>query len=163
MVNRWFQVPTYQVLHRLQAQELHQFLCARKLRLTTYGRNVHHHHHHYYYYYYPLPLLPLAPLQALAPPPFHTEAAAAVPGWGALREGAEPGAETLGRHMGRLCGRREALGLLWHTVRGLLGGLEGAVGASGEALRPAARPRQSFWTFSEADAVKLTMKSRHIA
>lgn len=54
-------------------------------------------------------------------------AAAAVPGWGALgswEQSTALAAESFGRLMSRLCGRKEALGLLWHTVRGLLGGLD---------------------------------------
>eukprot|EP00933_Yihiella_yeosuensis_P020264 TRINITY_DN16281_c0_g3_i1.p1 TRINITY_DN16281_c0_g3~~TRINITY_DN16281_c0_g3_i1.p1 ORF type:complete len:663 (+),score=168.30 TRINITY_DN16281_c0_g3_i1:66-2054(+) len=58
-------------------------------------------------------------------------AAAAVPGWGALRVTSDPesaasaqsaAASSFGSLTSRLCSRREALGLCWHTVHGLLAG-----------------------------------------
>ncbi|CAJ1405348.1 unnamed protein product [Effrenium voratum] len=73
-------------------------------------------------------------------------ASAAVPGWGALKPGAAKSSaeESFGLIMSRMCGRREALGLLWHTIRGLLGSLDSEQGdgvgaASPEALRLARR------------------------
>eukprot|EP00913_Durusdinium_trenchii_P018324 g17214.t1 len=69
-------------------------------------------------------------------------AAAAVPGWGALgrwEDATTSASESFGRVMARLRTRCEALGLLWHTVRGLLGGLESedmtSSAASPERLR----------------------------
>ncbi|CAE8686354.1 unnamed protein product [Polarella glacialis] len=70
-------------------------------------------------------------------------AVASVPGWGALRindgsaaatASSASALESFGRLMGRLCSQREALGLLWHTVHGLLAGPEAAADAGGSSL-----------------------------
>lgn len=82
-------------------------------------------------------------------------AVAAVPGWGALcpqNDGEAPGSQaaaatTFGLITSRLCGHKEALGLLWHTVRGLLGGLDSeaeAVDKGGDSSASALRLAQQL-------------------